>query len=91
MNSEIVVLATLGVFSLGYAFFLNTKSGKKIADEHTWVAVVAGVALVLRAVSFVIPEEYWQKVVIAFIVAGVPLVVRSFWNKRKRKLDGGLE
>ncbi|MBT3188909.1 MAG: hypothetical protein HN736_03365 [Anaerolineae bacterium] len=89
MNSEIVVFATLGVFSIGYAFFLNTKSGKKIADEHTWVAVVAGVALVLRSVSFIIPDEYWQKVVIAFIVAGIPMVARSLWNKRKS--DGKIE
>jgi len=85
MNSEIVVFATLGFFSVGYAFFLNTKSGKKIADDHTWVSVVAGVALVLRAVSFIIPEEYWQKVVIGFIVAGIPMIARSLWNKRKRE------
>jgi hypothetical protein len=66
------------------AIALNTSAGKKFADDYTWASVVLGDSLVLAALWFIIPTAHWLKAVLAFAVAGTPMVARSLL-KRVRK------
>lgn len=71
----------LGVAATTYAAALNTEIGRKFAKEYTWASVVAGTGLVLLMLRFILPKMYWEKVALAFAVAGTPMVGRSLWNK----------
>jgi hypothetical protein len=64
-----------------YAAWLNTEKGRRFADDHTWASVVLGTGLVLAALKQMIPPPYWRKVLLAFIVAGTPLVGRSLFRQ----------
>lgn len=81
MQKETETYLALGVASSSYAMALNTDLGKSFARQHTWASVVLGTSLVLSMLRFILPKEYWQKVVIAFIVAGIPMIVRSLFNQ----------
>ena len=69
-----------------YAAALNTSAGRRFTDEHTAETVVIGVSLVLAALRLVLPKAAWWRVVVAFGVAGLPLVGRSL-VKRTRGID----
>ncbi|MCP4416175.1 MAG: hypothetical protein GY805_06115 [Chloroflexi bacterium] len=79
---DIAIYVVLGVVFVVYAFWLNTAGGKKFADEHTWASVVIGSGLILAALWFLVPADSWQKMVLAFVVAGIPMIARSLLNKR---------
>ena len=81
MNDDSSAYVALGVASTAYAVALNTDAGKRFADEYTWASVVLGTGLVITLLRYVLPREQWQKVVTAFVVAGVPIIARSLLNK----------
>ena len=81
MNDDTGAYIALGVTSTTYAAALNTDVGKEFADEYTWASVVLGTGLVLTILRFILPREYWQKVALAFAVAGTPMVARSLLRK----------
>lgn len=66
-----------------YAAILSTDKGRVFATERTAETVVIGVALVLVALRFVLPVVALRAVVMAFAVAGSPLILRSL-AKRER-------
>jgi hypothetical protein len=80
---DILIYVALGVAATVYAWALNTKKGKSLAGEYTWVSVVVGTGIVLIGLWFLIPQDSWLKVVLSFIVAGVPMIVRSLINKMR--------
>lgn len=84
MGADTGIYIALGAASIVYAIALNTSGGKRFAIDYTWASVVLGTTLVLAALWFIIPKEYWQKVVLAFAVAGTPMVARSLLNKAKK-------
>jgi uncharacterized membrane protein YjjP (DUF1212 family) len=67
-----------------YAIGLNTKVGRRFADDYTWASVVLGASLILAALWFIIPRGYWQKAVLAFVVAGIPMIARSLINRARK-------
>ena len=71
----------LSAAATGYSAWLNTEKGRRFADDHTWASVVLGTGLVLAALKQMIPPQYWRKVLLAFVVAGTPLVVRSLFRQ----------
>lgn len=71
----------LGIVATAYAGALNTELGRDFAKEHTWASVVLGTSLVLAILRLIIPKEHWDKIVLAFIVAGSPMIARSLLNK----------
>jgi hypothetical protein len=80
---DILIYVALGVAATVYARTLNTKKGKSFASEYTWVSVVVGTGIVLIGLWFLIPQDSWLKVVLSFMVAGVPMIVRSLINKKR--------
>ena len=84
MNTDVAVFVALAAASIIYAIALNTSAGKKFADDYTWASVVLGDSLVLAALWFIIPAAHWQKTVLAFAVAGTPMVARSLLNRVKK-------
>jgi len=84
MSVDSVVYIALGAASIIYAMALNTGVGKRFADNYTWASVVLGTSLVLAALWFIVPKEYWLKMALAFAVAGTPVVARSLLNKTKK-------
>jgi len=84
MSTQIVAYIALGIGAILYAIVLNTNAGKRFADEYTWASVVLGTCLVLAALWFAIPSEYWLKAALAFAVAGTPMVARSLLNKARK-------
>jgi hypothetical protein len=76
-----MIFFLLFLVAVAYAFSLNTPRGQVLAKEHTWATVVAGVGMVLLALTFVLPGGAVLVVVAAFAVAGGPMIVRSLWNK----------
>ncbi len=75
------VYASLGVASALYAAYLNTPVGKEFAERYTWASVTLGTAIVLAAARLLVPGRQWNRLVIAFGVAGSPLVLRSLYNR----------
>jgi hypothetical protein len=84
MSIDTVVYIALGAVSIIYAAALNTGAGKRFVDDYTWASVVVGTALVLAAIWFIIPREYWLKAALAFAVAGIPMVARSLLNRARK-------
>lgn len=87
MLKETETYLALGVATSAYAMALNTDLGRSFARQHTWASVVLGTSLVLLLLRFVLPKEYWQKVVIAFAVAGSPMIARSLINQLQQEAD----
>jgi hypothetical protein len=85
LKNETPTYLVLAAAAAAYAAGLNTNQGKKFAQENTWTSVVIGTGLVLAALRLILPNEYWQKVALAFAVAGMPMVLRSFLNKSIRE------
>jgi len=65
-----------------YATLLNTPKGRHFTDSHTVETVIIGVGLVLGALRVILPAAAWRRVVVAFAVAGTPLVVRSLVKRK---------
>jgi hypothetical protein len=84
MNAEVVVFISLAAASIVYAIALNTNAGKRFADDYTWASVVLGDSLVLAALWFILPTAHWLKAVLAFAVAGTPMVARSLVNRARK-------
>lgn len=81
MTKEVIVYGILFLAAIGYALLLNTKKGKAFTDQYTWASVVVGVSLVLAALWFLVGQANWVWVVLAFVVAGVPMIARSLLKK----------
>lgn len=64
-----------------YAAILSTDKGRVFATERTAETVVIGVALVLVALRFVLPVVAFRAVVVAFLVAGSPMIARSLMKR----------
>lgn len=77
----------LGLLSSLYAVSLNTTIGKKFTDQYTWATVCIGTGIVLAILRLLIPREHWQKLTAAFVVAGLPMIARSLYNKTVRELQ----
>lgn len=77
----------VGLISSLYAVCLNTDTGKKFTEQHTWATVCVGTGLVLAVLRLSIPKEYWYKLLTAFTVAGFPMVARSLYNKSVREMQ----
>ncbi len=75
------VYASLGVASALYAAYLNTSVGKEFSDRYTWASVTLGTAIVLAAARLLMPARMWNRLVVAFAVAGSPMVLRSLYNR----------
>ena len=84
MSTDVTVFVALAAVSIIYAIALNTNAGKKFVDDYTWASVVLGDSLVLAALWFVIPAAHWLKAVLAFAVAGTPMVARSLLNRVRK-------
>jgi hypothetical protein len=84
MSTDVVVFIALAAASIVYAIALNTNAGRKFADDYTWASVVLGDSLVLAALWFILPAAHWLKAVLAFAVAGTPMVVRSLLNRARK-------
>ncbi|MEZ4661249.1 MAG: hypothetical protein R2911_27180 [Caldilineaceae bacterium] len=80
-HSNVKVYLFLGLATSVYATLLNTESGKRIADEETWLTVSFGTALVLGFCRLLLPSDAWNKVLLAFVIGGSPLIFRSLQNK----------
>lgn len=83
MNTQLFVYIALGLAAIVYAIILNTKNGRKFTNEFTWASVVIGTSIVLVALWFLIPQDNWQKIVLSFVIAGSPMIIRSLINKKK--------
>lgn len=70
------VLSGLFASSIGYAFLLNTKEGRRWNDEQNWFVVMVGVMLTLIWLSMTDPKAA-IKAFICFIVSGIPIIARS--------------
>lgn len=79
--SSLPIFALLGASTALYAALLNTKSGRRIAQDETWLAVSCGTAIVLFFCRFILPPSLWNKVVLAFVIGGSPMIARSIFNK----------
>ena len=84
MSTEVVVFIALAAASIIYAIALNTNAGKEFADDYTWASVVLGDLLILAALWFILPTAHWLKAVLAFAVAGTPMVARSLLNRASK-------
>ena len=84
MSTDVTVFVALAAASIIYAIALNTSAGKKFVDDYTWASVVLGDSLVLAALWFVVPTAHWLKAVLAFAVAGTPMVARSLLNRVRK-------
>jgi hypothetical protein len=60
-----------------YALALSTEPGRKFSDDHTAETVVMGVGLVLAALRLLLPGPVWGRVIVAFSIAGLPMIGRS--------------
>ena len=90
MRTDIAaVYASLGVASALYAAYLNTPVGKEFAERYTWASVILGTAIVLAAARLLMPARMWNRLVIAFAVAGSPLVLRSLYNRFAQSEEKG--
>lgn len=82
------VYASLGVAAAVYAAYLNTQVGKEFSERYTWASVTVGTALVLAAARLLMPQQLWQRLVLAFTVAGLPMILRSGYNRSLRNERG---
>ncbi len=81
----LAVLALLFLLSTLYAVALQVTSfGRWLATERTWLSVVIGVGYVTLAMRLLGPTTDWWLWLVAWAVAGTPLVVRSLWNELRR-------
>jgi hypothetical protein len=76
-------LAGLLASSVAYALALNTRTGKRWADEQTWATVVAGVGLTTAWMAAE-DKEHAQRNFVYFAVSGAPIIVRSLWLQLER-------
>ncbi len=80
-----LVFALLLLVSTLYAVILQVTSfGRWLARERTWLSVVIGVGYTVLALVLVIPRSAWFMVVMAFLVASLPIIGRSLWNELRR-------
>ncbi len=75
----------IGLFaaSTAYALLLNTKWGKRWADEQTWVTVVAGTAMTTAFVALE-DRKAASMTLLYFAVSGIPIILRSLWLQLER-------
>lgn len=66
-----------------YAVWLQTPEGKLFLSRRTAEAVVIGVSIVLIFLFFTLPVVYSRRVFLAFVLAGLPMVARSWYNRLK--------
>ena len=77
-----VAVAMIGLLaSAGYAWWLDSPTGREIAARKTWVTVVIGVGLTLILAAVIVPFEVWIRVALLFVATGAPIVVRSLRNE----------
>lgn len=81
LSKPLPTYGLLALASSAYAAALSTDEGKRFATERTAETVVIGVALVLVALRFVLPVVAFRAVVVAFLVAGSPMIARSLMKR----------
>lgn len=88
-----LTLALVCIAAIAYTLILQTGPGKRLAHEKTHYSVIIGIVMVLLAQAIVLDFSDWVFVVATFVVAGIPIVLRSEYNdlqdhdKAKRRLD----
>jgi hypothetical protein len=78
-----LALAGLAASSTAYALLLNTRTGRRFADDQTWSTVVAGVMLTTGWLAVEDRRAAWLNFVY-FFVAGIPVIIRSLWLQIER-------
>lgn len=70
--------ALFGLFasSIGYAFLLSTKEGRRWDRENNWFVVMIGVFLTLGWLAMTDPKAA-AKGLVCFIVSGLPVMARA--------------
>ena len=82
---NIPALQLVGAFlsSTVYAFWLNTRTGRRWAVEHTWATVVIGSALTLGWLATWQPlSAAWA--LLFFVATGIPIIVQSLARQLER-------
>lgn len=82
---SVPVLHLAGAFlsSAVYALLLNTRLGRRWADEQTWATVVAGSALTLGWLATWQPlSAAWA--LLFFVATGIPIIVQSLARQLER-------
>lgn len=80
-----LVFTLLMLISTFYAIILQVTSfGRWLAAERTWLSVVIGVGYVTLFMRLLGPAPTWWLWLVAWGVAGAPLVARSLWNELRR-------
>lgn len=72
-------LTGLAATSIGYAMFLNTRTGRRWDVQHTWFMTIIGVAYTLAWLALV-DRKAALKTLVYFAVAGSPIVIRALYN-----------
>lgn len=78
----ILIYIVLGGAASVYAALLSTDKGRRFADDHTAETVIGGVLLVLAALRLLLPGPAWGRVVVAFSIAGLPMIGRSLIKRK---------
>ena len=81
-NQTLIYLVLL-LTSIVYAAFLQTEQGRWLCEFRAWMTVAIGVGYTLVAIAFLSPA--WDSVAKAFVVAGLPICVRSLYNEWRRE------
>lgn len=81
--SNLPTYGLLALISSAYAAILSTDEGRRFTEQHTAETVVIGVGLVLAALRWLLPVSVVRVVVVAFGIAGIPMILRSL-AKRER-------
>lgn len=78
-----LALVGLAASATAYALLLNTRTGRRWADEHTWSTVVAGVSLTTAWLA-VEDRKAASLNFVYFFVSGIPIIIRSLWLQLER-------
>ena len=68
-----------------YALFLqNTKTGQYLAQERTYLTVVAGVGVDLLIARPAMDRKSWNRMATIIALSSIPLIIRSVTNELAR-------
>lgn len=83
-----LILGLLFLVSCLYCIILEYSERRlRLVTRKTWLTVIIGVAMVMAALTLLIPWECWLMVATAFVVAGLPVVGRSIVNEILHDLE----
>lgn len=84
---RIEVFGIIFVVSTLYALFLETGPGRWLAEERTWLSVVIGVGYVTLLMRLLGPAPAWGDWLIAWLVSGAPVIIRSLAREVARERE----